>query len=113
VLPGPEGLAAGVDAVLVERILTPLLENADRYARSRVDVAVGEDHGWVVVTVSDDGPGVDPSIGEAVFEPGRRDPVSSPGGAGLGLALARRLARAAGGDVLLVDGAFEVRLPRA
>jgi signal transduction histidine kinase len=113
VQPGPAGLAVGVDAVLVERILTPLLENADRYARSRIDVAITEDPAGVVITVTDDGPGVDPSIGDAVFEPGRRDPVSSPSGAGLGLALARRLARAAGGDVLLVDGAFEVRLPRA
>jgi signal transduction histidine kinase len=110
---GPEGLAAGVDTELIERILAPLLDNAARYARSRIDLAVTDEDGWVVIRVTDDGPGVDPSIGDAVFEPGRRDAVHSPDGAGLGLALARRLARAAGGDLLLAEGAFEVRLPRA
>jgi signal transduction histidine kinase len=110
---GPAGLAAGVDAELIERILTPLLDNADRYALSRIDLNVAADSAWVVLTVSDDGPGVDPAMGDAVFEPGRRDPVHSPEGAGLGLALARRLARAAGGDLLLHDSTFEIRLPRA
>lgn len=110
---GPPGLATGVDAGLVERILMPLLDNAARYARSRIVIDVTDDEDSVVVRVSDDGPGVDPSIGDAVFEPGRRDPVHSPDGAGLGLALARRLARAAGGDLLLEEGAFEVRLPRS
>jgi nitrogen-specific signal transduction histidine kinase len=55
----------------------------------------------------DDGGGVAPADAERIFEPG----VSGTGGAGLGLPLARRLARAAGGDVLVVDGHFELRLP--
>lgn len=111
--PGPRGLAAGVDADLVERVLAPLLDNAVRYARNRIDVSLATEGAFAVARVGDDGPGVAPELGEAVFEPGRRDAKSSPSGAGLGLALARRLARAAGGDLLLVDGHFEVRLPRA
>jgi signal transduction histidine kinase len=110
---GPEGVAAGVDAELVERILTPLLDNAVRYATSRIDVVTAADGPDVTIAVRDDGPGVDPAIGDRVFEPGRRDPVRSPHGAGLGLALARRLARAAGGDLTLVGNAFQVRLPRS
>jgi signal transduction histidine kinase len=110
---GPAGLAAGVDAALIGRILSPLLDNADRYARDKIDVKVSDEDGQIVLRVTDDGPGIDPAVGDAVFEPGRRDPVTSPHGAGLGLALARRLARAADGDLLLADGAFEVRLPRA
>ncbi|MCU1591705.1 MAG: sensor histidine kinase [Frankiales bacterium] len=105
-------IAAGVDADVVERMLGPLLDNAGRYARSRIDVQIRSEGGWSVVRVADDGPGVDPALGEAVFDPGRRDAKTSPYGSGLGLALARRLARAAGGELLLTDGVFELRLPR-
>jgi signal transduction histidine kinase len=69
--------------------------------------------------IDDDGPGVAAGEHEAIFEPGRRG--SSNGahreGAGLGLALSRRLARAAGGDVVSEPSAsgarFTVRLPTA
>ena len=49
----------------------------------------------MVVTVTDDGPGVDASLRDSLFEPG----ATTTGSAGLGLALARRIARNAGGDV--------------
>lgn len=111
--PGPPGLAAGVDAAVIERILAPLLDNAVRYARTRIDIGLAEESSSVVLRVSDDGPGVAAALGDAVFDPGRRDPSTSPHGAGLGLALARRLARAAGGELVLAENAFELRLPRA
>ncbi len=48
----------------------------------------------------DDGPGVPPQFAGQLFQPGRRaDPADGHGGAGLGLPLARRLARSAGGEV--------------
>ena len=72
--------------------------------------------------VVDDGPGVPPEQREAIFAPGFRGPAppgqtDSQRGTGLGLALARRLARAAGGDVIC-DGqstatAFVISLPAA
>jgi signal transduction histidine kinase len=56
--------------------------------------------GRLVVTVADDGPGIPDDARERIFEPGvRLAPNDASGGAGLGLSLARRLARAAGGDV--------------
>ncbi|HKP90569.1 MAG TPA: ATP-binding protein, partial [Thermoleophilaceae bacterium] len=61
----------------------------------------------VVVSVHDDGPGLDGRDPASIFMPG----VSSGGGAGLGLPLARRLARGCGGDVVAAGGAFELRLP--
>jgi signal transduction histidine kinase len=76
-----------------------------------VAVRVGRDGSQVVVAVSDDGPGIPADRAEAVFSPG----VSHTGGAGLGLPLARRLARAAEGDVVAVPAAHgarvELRLP--
>ncbi|MEA2136021.1 MAG: hypothetical protein QOC68_3930 [Solirubrobacteraceae bacterium] len=93
-------LVAGVDREVVERILSPLLENGRRHARSRVRVDARTTDGRLVVTVADDGPGIPDDARERIFEPGVRLAASdASGGAGLGLSLARRLARAAGGDV--------------
>jgi signal transduction histidine kinase len=55
------------------------------------------------MSVRDDGPGVDPLLGERIFEPGVRG-ADDDNGAGLGLPLARRLARSCGGDVRLGSG---------
>ncbi|MEV7427452.1 MULTISPECIES: sensor histidine kinase [unclassified Streptomyces] len=95
-----EGLTAGVPAAVLERTVSPLLDNALRYARSSVRVVARREEGSVVVEVSDDGPGVPPAFIPDLFHPGRRaDPGDGHGGAGLGLPLARRLARSADGDV--------------
>jgi signal transduction histidine kinase len=100
----------GADEEMVAQALQPLLDNAVRHARAAVTVTVERDDGQVVFRVADDGPGVGPDTA-APFEPGR----STAGGAGLGLPLARRLARACGGDVEAVPddggGRFELRLP--
>jgi two-component system heavy metal sensor histidine kinase CusS len=113
----PAPMMAGVDAEVVERIVAPLLDNARRYARSRVVLSALARDGAIMVTVADDGPGVAADTRELLFEPGRTGGVNGHGGAGLGLPLARRLALAVGGDVTLAppgsgSGAeFQVRLP--
>ncbi len=92
-------VVVGVDAAVLERIVGPLVDNALRYARAHVDLRTGP---GPVVVVEDDGPGLASDLLEAVFDPGRRaSPHDGHAGAGLGLALSRRLARAAGGDVFL------------
>ncbi|UWE14067.1 ATP-binding protein [Actinacidiphila bryophytorum] len=99
-------VTADIAAALVERILTPLLDNADRYASHDILVECVSAPGGTQVHVSDDGPGVPADLGPAVFDPGRRaDPADGHDGAGLGLALAlaRRLARNAGGDITLAE----------
>jgi signal transduction histidine kinase len=110
----------GVDTDVAERVLAPLIENGCRYGRQKVAVTIERDNGAVRFTVADDGPGVLADEREAIFEPGRRGAANGAGredGAGLGLALARRLARAAGGDVEAeangAGGRFTVRLPAA
>jgi signal transduction histidine kinase len=113
----PPAARAGAEPELVERMLTPLVENACRLAAASVTLEIALRDGTVQIAVSDDGPGVAPDETAAIFEPGRRG--TQPGdhdGAGLGLALARRLARSAGGDVTAEagdGGRFVVRLPAA
>ena len=97
---GQGELRVGADAQLVEQALQPLLSNAIRHSRASVTVKLERSDGHVLVHVLDDGDGIDPDALEAVFAPG----TSRSGGAGLGLPLARRLARAAGGDVVAVAG---------
>ncbi len=92
-------VVAGVDAALLERALAPLVENALRHCATGVTVEVRE---GPEVVVSDDGPGVPEHLRTTLFEPGVRSD-DGHGGAGLGLTLARRLARAGGGDLVL-DG---------
>jgi signal transduction histidine kinase len=114
-LDAPDGPAPVlVSHQVVAQALHPVLENAVRHARSRVGVSLttGEDE-QLVVAVTDDGPGLNGLEPEAAFRPG----ASTTGGAGLGLPLARRLARSGGGDVVVApvaEGArFELRLPTA
>jgi two-component system, OmpR family, sensor kinase len=117
VVDGDEPLRLGVETEVAERVLVPLIENACRHAKSFVKVAAKRTDGVVELLVADDGPGVLKQERERIFEPGfsRNGAGDTGGGAGLGLSLARRLARAAGGDVQVADdgpGAhFIVRLP--
>ncbi|MFE9019548.1 sensor histidine kinase [Streptomyces sp. NPDC007808] len=103
----------------VGRVLTNLLDNAGRHARSAVAVTVGREGAWAVVAVADDGDGVAEADRERIFERFvRLDEARSrdEGGAGLGLAIARDVAVRHGGT-LTVDRAptggalFELRLP--
>ena len=110
----------GIDADLAERILQPVIENACRYGSTRVRVSIERQDSTVRYVVADDGPGVSPEERESIFEPGvrgRLGEAGGPDGAGLGLSLARRLARSTTGDVeALADtrgGRFVVRLPAA
>ena len=119
--PPPQPLRLALDADLAERILQPVVENACRYGLSRVRIKVERDSSRIVYLVEDDGPGVSPDERESIFEPGIRGRAgrasNGVGGAGLGLALARRLARSASGEIAAdahhVGGRFLVSLPAA
>ena len=113
IVPGALPAAEG-EPELVRRALAPLVENARRHASSHVSIELSASEGRVRAAVRDDGPGLDPALGERAFEPGTRGPGEPDGGAGLGLALARRLARSCGGDVAAGDGpggSFVLELP--
>ena len=104
-------LWVGADHEQVAQALAPLLDNAISHATSHVLLSTVAHKGRVTIAVEDDGGGLPDDDHEALFEPG----ASTRGGAGLGLPLARRLARSCGGDVVAVGseaGArFELRLP--
>jgi signal transduction histidine kinase len=107
----------GLPHALAVRTVSPVVDNAVHFARSRVSVTSTVVDSSLELLVADDGPGVGAAPAEELFEPGRTS--GSSGGAGLGLALSRRIARTAGGDVHLAaatgtpGGRFVVRLPLA
>ena len=85
----------------VRRAITNLVDNATRHARHVSLAAIGAGGSRTVqVTVDDDGPGIARERREGVF---RAFESGSGGGTGLGLTIARDIARAHGGDILLED----------
>jgi K+-sensing histidine kinase KdpD len=107
------------------RILVNLIENALKYspADAPIEVAMRGEGEWIAIAVADRGRGVPPAERERIFEPFYRPAGMSPdcaraGGAGLGLAIARRLAIAQGGTLTYEDrpgggSVFTLRLPAA
>ncbi|MFC0037156.1 sensor histidine kinase [Actinomadura rayongensis] len=104
----------------LSRLLTNLLDNAERHAESRIDVRVRAEGDTAVLEVQDDGDGIAEKNREVVFERFARLKASrekDANGTGLGLPIALQIARAHGGTLRIEDspkGArFVLRLPRA
>jgi PAS domain S-box-containing protein len=133
------GFAADVpywgDEDRVRQILVVLLSNAVKFTppRGRITVSAGTTHRpaddaqlpgagpWVYVRVEDTGPGIDPARMAAIFEPFEQADMALTrlhGGTGLGLTIAKRLARLMGGDITVrsqpgMGSAFFLWLPAA
>ncbi|HTI66119.1 MAG TPA: ATP-binding protein [Caulobacteraceae bacterium] len=91
------------DAVALRRLVSNLLDNAVKFG-DRARARVYSEDGAAIIEVDDDGPGLNGTDKERVFEPFfRGEPSRSreTGGAGLGLAVVRSVARAHGGDATL------------
>jgi two-component system OmpR family sensor kinase len=110
------------DAGRLRQVLDNLLENAHAHTPegTPAHVWVTSDTAEVVLTVSDEGPGIDPAVAPALFERfARGDDTRSreTGGAGLGLAIVAAIVEAHDGSVRVLpsDGGatMEVRLPAA
>ena len=111
--------ALGRPAELAQ-IIEGLLTNAAKYApRSEVRVIAKPALDEVSIRVEDQGPGIEPEYWDRVFERGFRvDPTAPTGGDGIGLAVARRLARSQDGDLWVEDvpdggAAFVLSIPAA
>jgi two-component system OmpR family sensor kinase len=104
-----DGTFVDGDVTRLQRLLTNLVENAVRHAKTRVSIEVAAVATRATITVDDDGNGVAPELREQIFE---RFVTTTSGGTGLGLPICRWIARAHGGDITLTTGArFVVDLP--
>lgn len=102
---------------LLSRLFHALYENsvgACAPRRPAIRTTATAHGGRVVVEVADDGPGIPDEVAQSLFEP---LVTARPGGTGLGLALARRIAAAHGGTIALVPShagaTFRIELPGA
>ncbi len=99
----------------MKRCLSNLVGNAVRYGKHAEISVVRHDH-LVDIMIDDPGPGIPPDMREDMFRPFTRmeeSRNSATGGVGLGLAIARDIARAHGGDIILEDsplGGLRARL---
>ncbi len=96
----------------LDEMLGNLVDNACKWARSRVVLACAGTADAIVITVDDDGPGLDLSMREAVLRRGVRADEAAPG-SGLGLAIVRDLADLYGGSIALAEspiGGLRARL---
>jgi signal transduction histidine kinase len=106
--------------VALRRCITNLVQNAVTYGR-RAHLKLSHADRFVVLSIRDEGPGIPQARLDAVFSPFvRLEPSRSreTGGLGLGLTIARNIARAAGGDIVLTNHPesgllAELRLPLA
>lgn len=101
--------------IILENLLGNALEAVEGQPRSRVDVAIEPAGERLVLRVTDSGPGVPEALRADLFEPLAS---SKSRGLGLGLSIARALARAMGGDIALSEHAqpasqFVLSLPRS
>ncbi len=100
---------------LLERLLSNLVDNANRHADHRVALTLRTDGDAAVLVVDDDGPGVPPDQREVIFDRFRRldeSRAAADGGAGLGLAIAHQHSGQLDCDESPLGGArFELRLP--
>lgn len=114
-LSGQTGAPLSGDPARLRRALGNLVDNAVLYGQ-RAHIRVSDTPQAVTVQVRDEGPGIAPELQERVFDPFYRVEASrnrSTGGTGLGLGLARNIARAAGGDLTLrnhPEGGLEASL---
>ena len=92
------------DSSVIEHIVVNLLDNAVRYAASQVEVKLSKNPSHFFIRVWDDGPGIAAAYVPHVFDHGwtpevaRREEKTS---SGLGLFIARTLAKSSGGDITI------------
>jgi signal transduction histidine kinase len=96
----PAGLAVRCQREDLDEMLGNLVDNACKWAKSRVVIFAEASGSQVTIAVDDDGPGLEPSMRENVLQRGVRADEAAPG-SGLGLAIVRDLSSLYGGSIAL------------
>jgi signal transduction histidine kinase len=111
-------VTVGLDPTLMRRVLANLVENAihaARPGRARVHLGVARGRELAVLTVADEGPGIDPALRARVFDP-YVTTKAGQGGTGLGLAIAKKIVLQHRGEIEVGErpgggAAFTIALP--
>jgi len=111
-------VAVALDATLMRRVLANLTENAVQAARperARIHLGVARSRDRGVLTVADEGPGIDPDLRPRVFDP-YVTTKTGQGGTGLGLAIAKKIVLQHGGEIEVGErpgggASFTIALP--
>jgi len=92
---------AFVDPLRLRQVIRNLLTNAQRYGGEHIELQVLHDNGTIKIEVRDDGPGIEHADAERIFQAYETASTATaqPAAVGLGLSVARTLARLMGGDV--------------
>lgn len=98
-----------LESASVIEILSNLLDNARRHAGSRIDVRLSVNDGDLNILVANDGSTIPEEAVEKIFQ--RFISLDGKGGSGLGLPIARGLARGCGGDLTYDTSGFLLTLP--
>ncbi|QNA84861.1 HAMP domain-containing histidine kinase [Sphingomonas sp. So64.6b] len=93
-------LSVAVDPQDLDELTGNLLDNAWRWAASRIVVGAGRDGQFIRLMIEDDGPGIPETTRSAALQPGRRLDESGDGH-GFGLSIARELTELYGGSLML------------
>jgi two-component system sensor histidine kinase KdpD len=109
-----------LDAVLIEQVLTNLIENALKYTPAGTGIEISAEFApkAATVTVADEGPGIPPGLEEKLFDKFyRASPERAQSGVGLGLTICRAIVEAHGGTIRAENrsprgAAFSFTLPR-
>jgi PAS domain S-box-containing protein len=111
----PETFEVDADPELLRTVLINLISNSVRATDGvgQIELEAHRDDGFDVITMRDDGPGIDPSVRDRVFEPLC---TTREGAVGLGLTVCRQVVEQHGGSIELVESgdrgtAFRIRLP--
>ena len=105
-------LSARVQREDLDEMLGNLLDNACKWANSKIAVEASRAGALLILTIDDDGPGLAPALRSAVLERGVRADEGAPG-SGLGLAIVRDLAELYGGSISFDDsrlGGLQARI---
>jgi len=108
----PEPVVVRGDRAALERALENLVQNGRRYgpAEGRITIDVERDDGLATVTVTDEGPGLQPYEADLAFERFWRG-HHGKSGSGLGLAIVRATAERHGGRAFVEGARFTIELP--